>query len=516
MTYDAIVIGAGHNGLICATLLAKAGKSVLVLEASETAGGLAGEREFHPGFKVPMAHGAGALSQTVIDDLNLASHGLTIGPALPTTSLGTDGTHVTVLGDRVTGASEADAAAYPDYRAKLIRYAGVLKPIWQAMLPRIGASNLKDALIYAQGGLNIRRLGKEDMGEFLRVMTLPMRDLVDEVFEEPKLQGLLCWDALIGSKMAPRSPNHALLPLLLRMGGSHGGDHVVPEGGMKAISAALVAAAQARNVTIRFGSPVKRITVEGDQNGERVKGVELEDGENISARAVISSADPKTTFFDLVGAPHFDVQFTSRINRYRSDGYVARYCAALSALPEVPGVDDLAGRFLIAPTFDAIEFAYDDSKYGEASQHPVMEITFPSVHDPALAPDGKHVMSINVMYAPYSERSGWSKTARNRFTKAITKTLETYMPGLGKLTEHAELLTPLDLESTYRVSGGHWHHGEMALDQMLMMRPTYQAAQYETPLAGLALCGAGTHPGGGITGLPGRNAAKQLLKKGGF
>lgn len=510
--YDAIVIGAGHNGLVCATLLAKAGKRVLILEANAREGGLGATRDFHEGFRVPMAHGSASFSSTVLKDLNLEREGLSFSGALPTVGLGIDGNHVSVIGDTVTGATDADAAAYPDYRAKLKRYAKVLKSIWESTLPRLGAGGLMESLVYAKGGLKIRMLGRDDMGEFVRILTLPMRDLVDEVFEDPKLQGLLSWDGVIGGKMAPRSPNNAVLPLLLRMNGLHDGDHCVPEGGMKALTDALLSAAKKAGVTIRFDAPVAKILIEGDENGQRAAGVELASGETLTAVQIVSSADPKTTFLKLVGARHLDIQFTNRIDRFRADGFVAKYHAALSELPKISGLEDLGGRLLIAPTFDAIEFAYDDAKYGEASQQPVMEITFPSLHDASLAPAGQHVMSVNVMYAPYKEKSGWSGEARAAFLERIVTTLEQYIPNFSSYVVAQELLTPADLEAEYHAYGGHWHHGELSLEQALMMRPTYYAAQYSTPIPGVYLCGAGAHPGGGMTGLPGRNAARQILK----
>lgn len=510
--YDAIIVGAGHNGLVCATLLAKAGKRVLVLEANASEGGLGASREFHEGFQAPMAHGAASFSSTVLKDLNLAGEGLSFSDALPTVGLSEDGKHVSVVGDSVTGALEADAAAYPAYRAKLKRYAKVLKSIWESTLPRLGAGGLAESLVYAKGALNVRMLGRDDMGEFVRVLTLPMRDLIDEVFEDPKLQGLLSWDGVIGNKMAPRSPNNAVLPLLLRMNGLHDGDHCVPTGGMKALNEALLSAAKKAGVTIRFDAPVANFIIEGDENGQRATGVALASGETLQSSTVVSSADPKTTFMKLVGARHLDIQFTNRINRLRADGMVAKYHAALSELPKINGLDELGGRLLIAPTFDAIEFAYDDAKYGEASEHPVMEITFPSLQDPSLAPDGKHVMSVNVMYAPYKEKSGWSEAARSAFLGRVVETLEKYIPGISSLVMKQELLTPADLEAEYHAYGGHWHHGELSLEQALMMRPTYYAAQYSTPIPGIYLCGAGAHPGGGMTGLPGRNAAREILK----
>lgn len=510
-SYDAIIIGAGHNGLVCATTLAKKGKNVLVLDAAEAPGGLAQDRAFHDGFMAPIAHGATAFSRTVADKLSLKQAGLSFSGSRSTTALDADGAHVSIIGETVHGVDPSETAAYKTYRQKLLRYAKVLDLIWHNTMPRIGGG-LMDALIYARGGLKVRMLGKEDMGEFVRVITLPMRDLIDEVFSDPKLQGLLSWDGVMGSKLAPRSPNNAVMPLLLRMNGESGGDYQTPKGGIKALVGALVTAAESAGAVIQTSKPIKRIIVDGDENGQRATGVELESGEVFSAPIIVSSADPKNTFFKLLGAQHLGIEFTNRIKRLRTNGYVAKFHIALSDAPKIEGVEDLGGRFVIAPTFDAIEFAYDEAKYGGASTDPVMEFTIPSFNDSSLAPANQHVLSANVMYAPYDEKSGWSDAARETFTKNILSTLQRYIPNLKDITIAHELLTPLDLEREYHVTGGHWHHAEMAVEQMLMMRPTYQAAQYETPVPGLYLCGAGSHPGGGLLGIPGWNAARQILK----
>jgi len=238
----------------------------------------------------------------------------------------------------------------------------------------------------------------------------------------------------------------------------------------------------------------------------------LASGDRIEADRVISSADPQTTFFRLAGIENLEIQFTNRIRRLRCDGYVAKLHLALSALPKFTGLDSLDGRMLIAPDMDTIEFAFDDAKYGACSQQPVMEIVIPSLQDASLAPQGQHVLSAHVMYAPYQLKGGWNEQARESFRERVIDTIARYAPGIREQIVHSELLTPLDLEHSYKVTGGHWHHTEFALDQMLMMRPTYDAAQYSTPLPGLYLCGAGSHPGGGLMGGPGHNAALEILR----
>jgi len=299
---------------------------------------------------------------------------------------------------------------------------------------------------------------------------------------------------------------------LYRMSGMHHGQYMIPEGGIKALIDALKNAAKDVGVDIRCDSRVNKISINADKNGVKANGVVLENGEEISADRIISALDPKQTFFDLVGAEHLEIEFMNRINRLRTDGYVAKLHLALSEIPNFKGIDIPNNRFIIAPNMDAIEFAWDDAKYGQCPEKPVMEVIIPSLNNSALAPQGQHVLSANVMYVPYRKKGGWSEEAKNILIKKLLTTLDQYAPGLSEKVIHAELLTPEDLERDWRVTGGHWHHTEMALDQMLMMRPTYEAAQYRTPVDDLYICGAGCHPGGGLMGAAGRNAAKVILK----
>lgn len=510
-TYDTILIGGGHNGLVCAAYLARKGQRVVVLEAADQLGGLAATREFHPGFNVSVAHSVSHFSAKVARDLDLANHGCTFGGPMTSIGLSETGDHVSVCGNSAQGVSAADKKAFVDYRTMMAKFAGVMNPVWMKTMPRFAFGSFSDLMTFGQIGLKLRLLGKEDMGEFMRVATLPARDLMDENFESDLLKSLLSWDGLIGSKMAPRSPNSTVLSMLLRMSGEAKGDHVVPIGGMSALIGALAKSAEAAGADIRTGAPVEKILIEGDESGLTAHGVQLEGGEQILARCVVSSADPKRTFIDLVGAQNLEIEFTNRIDRLRSEGFVAKLHLALKDVPTFKGIDKPDGRMIIAPKLDSIEFAYDDAKYGEASKEPVMEVFLPSLHDPSLASDGQ-VMSVHVMYVPYTRKGGWTAEARQALSDKVISTIAKYAPDLREKIVHQELLTPKDLEDQHMVTGGHWHHTELAMDQMFMMRPTYEAAQYGTPIPGLYLCGAGTHPGGGLMGAAGHNSAREILR----
>jgi phytoene dehydrogenase-like protein len=503
--YDAIIIGAGHNGLVCAACLARAGQRVLVLESADVPGGLAATREFHPGFSASPAHVAGHFPASIAKHLDLAGHGAE-PLAAPARRVGLDegGAHVVVEADGVTGAGPADEAAWRDYAAMMRRFAATLEPFWGRTIPRIGGNGLGEILTFAQLGLNLRRLGKQDMHEFMRIASLPARDLMDERFENELLKAVLSWDGLIGSKMAPRSPNGAVLMMLYR----HGRQSYQPS----RLIGALHAAATAAGAALQTGSAVSRILVDTGADGLNATGVELTNGEKLAAERVISSADPKSTFLGLVGAQYLDIGFTNRIGRFRSGGLVAKLHLALDGVPDFPGLDRPRGRLLIAPDMDAIEFAFDDAKYGRCSSQPVLEVTLPSIDDPTLAPAGRHVLSAHVMFVPYRLKGGWTDSARDEMAERAVDAIERHAPGLRQLIVGQEFLTPADIEARYKVTGGHWHHGEFAMDQMLMMRPTYDAAQYRTPIPGLWLCGAGCHPAGDLTGFAGYNAAQAVLR----
>jgi phytoene dehydrogenase-like protein len=348
-------------------------------------------------------------------------------------------------------------------------------------------------------------MGRDNMREFLRQFALPTRDLVDEHFEDEVLKALISWDGLIGSRMAPRSPNNAVLMMLYRRFGR----------AVKSpanLTAALERSARAAGVEFRSGARVSRVQLEPVEHGFEARGVVLASGETIEAKRVVSSADPQTTLLELVSARHLEIGFSNRIRRLRCDGLVAKLHLALDGLPRFTGLDQPTGRIILAPSLDAIEFAFDGSKYGELPETPVLEVTVPSLHDPKLAPGGGHVLSAHVMYVPGALRNGWDEAARQTLLERTLDVLETHAPGIRRQIAGRELLVPSDIEAQYGVTGGHWHHTEFALDQMLMMRPTYEAAQYRTPIHGLWLCGAGTHPAGDLTGAAGHNAAREILR----
>ncbi|MEM9386567.1 MAG: NAD(P)/FAD-dependent oxidoreductase [Pseudomonadota bacterium] len=511
--YDTIVVGAGHNGLVCAASLAKAGQSVLVLEASDGPGGLAGTYEFHPGYRASLAHSMAHFSPKVTQELNLTRFGFDDG-ARPLALVGLDreGNHVVVEGEAMRGASDRDASAFKQFVADLSRFASALSPFWEKTMPRLSDRSLRGLSTFAQLGLNLRRLGKQDMAEFLRIASLCARDLVDERFEQELVKAMLCWDGLIGARMAPRSPNSAVLAMLYRAGSDFHGAHRMGTGGVRALVYAIAAAAEDAGAQIRYDSPVARITLDNTRVGLRATGVALTSGETIDADRVVSATDPKRTFRDLVGFANLDIGFANRTHRLRSDGLVGKLHLALRERPTFARLEDSDGRLLIAPSLDAIEFAYDEAKYGEPSQHPVIEITLPSVHDAALAPQGHHVLSAHVMYVPYKHRHGWSDGARDALRDSAISTIEAYAPGLRELIVGAQMLTPQDIEQQFHVTGGHWHHAEFAMDQMLMMRPTYDAAQYRCPIENLFLSSAGCHPGGDLVGSVGLNAAREILR----
>jgi len=508
-SYDAIVIGAGHNGLVCSSILSKGGMKVLVLEASDQVGGACVTREFADGFSVSsVAHLSCQLQPPVRRelDLDIALAADDIG----TIALGTDGNHVRFRGDEISGVSDEDAASYRDFMKRMTRFADLLKTYLNRTPPRLGeGASRADLLNLAQLGFDIRRLGKREMRALLRLIGMNIRDEVVERFESPLLRGAVSLDATLGTHLGPRSPN-TILTYLYRLVGNHG-KLSQPAGGMSGIAEALAHAARNSGVVIRTGMPVSRVIVD---NGQAV-GVETATGETFDARYVISNADPKTTIMKLVGTRHVETGFARRVHHIRMQGNTAKLHLALDGLPMIDGVEkrEFGDRFVIAPDEVYVERAFNHAKYGETSERPVFEITFPSFRDDSLAPTGKHVMSAIVQYVPYELRAGWNDEAAAAFKQRALDTLAEFMPDVADRVTASELLTPVDIESRFHIHGGHWHHGELALDQFLFTRPVGGAQQYAMPLDGLYLCGAGTHPGGGVSGAPGRNAAREILKR---
>lgn len=512
---DAIVVGGGHNGLVAAGLLAKAGKKVVLVEAGDRLGGAAVTEEFHPGFRAStVAHLVERLDEGVVQRLELERHGLAYAAAtIPTTIIGA-GAPLTLPGDlraAVAGLPPGEAEAWPALVAKLFRFAEVLKPFLAAVPPRLKGGGPADWLTLGKLGLGVRRLGRDDMREFLRMVLMNVADVVEEDLTDERLKAVFAFDAVRGTALGPRSPN-SLMALYWRLAAGAngiGGALALPKGGMGGVVAALAAAARAAGVTIRTSAPVERILVEGG----RAVGVALAGGEEIRAPVVASAANPVATLMRLVGPAHLDIGLVRRLRSVRSRGNVARVLLALDGPPPFAGLGEaeLRGRILALRSLDALEAAFDAAKYGAFSPEPALEITIPSLTDPALAPPGGHVVSISALYAPAVLKDGWNAASRAGLLAAVTAVLERVAPGIGARVVGSEVLAPPDIEARFGIPGGHWHHGELAIDQMFMLRPVPALAQYATPVEGLYLCGAGSHPGGGVSGLPAMNAVGRIL-----
>jgi phytoene dehydrogenase-like protein len=489
-------------------LLAKAGKKVLVLEANEQVGGAAITREFADGFSVSAcAHLLYQLQPKVRKELGLSPK--LAGDAMQTVALSLDGQHVRYSGDTVSGVADDDVRSYRQFHRQMVRFADLLNTYLNMAPPRLGTREFRDLATLARLGFDLRRLGRDEMRTFLRLIGINIHDEVTERFDSPLLRGALSLDAVLGTHLGPRSPN-TIMTYLYRLAPSQG-RMSVPTGGMGAITEELAHTARAAGVTIRTNMPVARIVVE---NG-RVAGVETASGERFDSLTVVSNADPKRTIMELVGTRHVETGFTRRINNIRMRGNAAKLHLALDGLPAIGGLTkaEFGERLVIAPDEHYVERAFNPAKYGEWSPEPVIEMTFPSFRDPALTPTGKHVMSCVVQYAPYELKGGWTDAARQAFIKACIDTMGRYAPDIESRIVASELLTPADIEKEFHITGGHWHHGELALDQFMFVRPVCGAAQYRMPLDGLYLCGAGAHPGGGISGAAGRNAAKFILRE---
>jgi phytoene dehydrogenase-like protein len=506
-----IIIGGGHNGLVCATYLARAGYRVQVLEARETAGGGISDHHFAEGYKVAgLAHVLYPLNPKLIKDLELESTGLVPGDPIETISLGHDGRHLTLGADSVSGdgLSAEDVAAYTAFKTEFRGYAKALEPLTINKPPRLKDMDRKDMFTLGKLGWSLRfGLGAASMSEFLRIGGINIYDVLNEVFDDPQLKGTIGADAVIGHHMGPRTPT-TVLTYLNHLRGETYGPPTLPVAASGNIAAVLMSAALAAGVDIQTGVRVSRIVV---ANG-KATGVQLQSGEKKTADVVISNTDAKTTFLDLVGTTELDAMFAHRIYKTRTNGTVAKIHFGLNGLPRISGLaeSELGNRLLVAPDMRYVEHAFNHAKYGEYSKAPVLEITIPSLADSSMAPRGNHVMSVTASFAPYDLKEGWDKCG-SEFSHQVMSIIESYAPGFMDQVVARELLTPRDIEQKFNVAGGHWHHGELTIDQSFMMRPIHGAAQYDTPIEGLFLCGAAAHPGGGITGLPGHNAAQRVL-----
>jgi len=536
-TRDIIIVGGGHNGLITAFYLAKAGFKPLVLERRPTVGGCAVTEKFHPGFRCSrLAHNTGPIRSDIVADMDLARHGMkTYTPTVRALSLAHDG-NLALYGDaarsqqEIARFSRKDAANYGDFQQALTRIAdvaGLLMNITPPDIDEPAANNLWELL---NTGRKIRGLGEKDLYRVLRWAPMAIADLVAEWFETELLRGTIAARGIFGTFLGPWSAGSGATLLLRAASDSNlAGPASYVVGGTGALTAAMAAAAQAAGAEIRVGCEVEQIKITSGS----AAGVVLANGDELAARAIISNADPKRTLLGLIEPQHLQPSFLQKLRNYRMNGSVAKVNLALGGLPRFNGVGGdvtarLSGTIQISPEIDYLERAFDASKYGDFSRHPYIEATIPTLWDTSLAPSGKHVMSIYMQYAPYKlrppqhapmqpapgtpETCGDWNSQRDALGETVVNTLAEYAPDLPSLIEGREVITPKDLEETYGLTGGHIFHGELALDQLFTMRPLLDWAQYRTPIKSLYLCGSGTHPGTGLNGMSGANAAREVLK----
>ena len=527
-TRDVIIVGGGHNGLVAAFYLAKAGFKPLVLERRAQVGGAAITEELHPGFRCStLAHNTGPLRADIVRDMQLEQHGLRLTiPEVNTVSLLSDGRALVLYSDAKKAAAEIgqwsqkDAASYADFGAALGKIGGVIGEALALTPPNIDSPSSGDLWGMLKTGRSIRNLGKKDLYRVLRWGPMAVADLVAEFFDTEPLRATIAARGIFGTFLGPWSAGSALV-LMLRAAAdqsqnvSPAGSVQFPAGGVGAVTLAMVAAAKQAGAEIRTGAEVAQIRIKDGV----ATGVVLASGEEISARAVVSNADPKRTLIRLVDPKHLAPDFIQKIMHYRCLGTVAKINLAISSLPEFTALKSkgdsnlLKGRIQISPEIDYLERAFDESKYGNFSRQPYIEITFPSLSDPLLAPAGQHVMSIYMQYAPYKLKEGDWESQRKALGETVVKTIAQYAPNLPQTILRHQIITPKDLEETYGLTGGHIFHGELALDQFFTMRPLLDWARYRTPIERLYLCGSGTHPGTGLTGGSGANAAREILKQ---
>ena len=521
-TRDVIIIGGGHNGLVAAFYLAKAGFKPLVLERRSQVGGAAITEEFHPGFRCStLAHSSGPLRADIVRDTQLERHGLKFStPEVGTVSLLPDGRALVLYADpqksaaEITQWSPKDAAAYGDFASALGKISKVIAEALMLTPPNIDNPSSSDLWGMLKTGRSIRNLGKKDLYRVLRWGPMAVADLVAEYFETELLRATIAARGIFGTFLGPWSAGSSMVLLIRAAGDAHPtGSAYFAEGGMGAVTQAMAAAARQAGAEIRNNAEVIEVRIKDGA----ATAVVLSTGEEISAKAIVSNADPKRTLLKLVDPVHLSPDFVMKLQHYRMPGTVAKINLALSGLPKFTGLNgdstSLNGRIHIGPEIDYLERAFDESKYGNFSKQPYLEVTIPSLTDPSLAPAGKHVMSIYMQYAPFKLKNGDWESQRVPLGDAVVKTLSQYAPNLPELILTHQIITPQDLEELYGLTGGHIFHGELSLDQFFTMRPLLDWARYRTPIKNLFLCGSGTHPGAGLTGGSGANAAREIIKQ---
>lgn len=518
--YDAIIIGAGHNGLTCAAYLARAGKRVLVLERRPIIGGATVTEEPNPGFKYSVfSYLVSLLRPEVIHELDLVKHGLTILPLESTLNPLPGGDYLLREADHyrtyrhIARHSKRDAEAYDEYKLAMRQIAHLMLTLQKTAVPTdvsgIDAQGVADLARY------LNKMKREQLHLLLQMLTMSAADFLDQWFECDALKAALSTSSIIGSAVAPRSPGSAYVLLHHYMGEVDGVYRAwgFQKGGTGGVANVIARAAHSFGAEIRTAVPVAQVIVKEG----RATGVALASGDEFSADTVISSLTPQMTFLTLLDATHLPTDFVRQVQQWNSQGSSGKVNLSLDDLPRFACLPEpgphLAGGMSIAPTIDYIERAFDDAKYGDFSRKPFIDMVIPSCIDPDMAPPGKHVMSCFVQYAPYTLRTGTWEEKRAAFGDAVMEVLAEYIPNIHNITLHRQVMTPWDIEQTVGITGGNIFHGELRLSQLFLMRPAYGYSHYQTPVEGYWVCGSSTHPGGGISGGPGRMAARAILRR---